>query len=99
MAAPVVDSVSPPVSPGISLTPGGAPVDVTIVAHDPDSGTGTGTIAITDSGGNVTNVVVNITELDPLTFGACAIAGLTGVTCVRQTAAGISPAVYRFTAA
>lgn len=91
MAAPVIDSITPA---NVTLAPGQF-ADVTITAHDPDSGTGTGDIPIIDAAGNKTDAHIAITILDPLTFGDATVTGLTGVTVTRITPAGQSPATYR----
>jgi 6-phosphogluconolactonase (cycloisomerase 2 family) len=67
MASPVIDSVSPP-GP-LNLTPGQSVV-FTIAAHDPDTKTGASTFTVTDAEGNATQVTVNLTVNDPLTYSA-----------------------------
>jgi hypothetical protein len=64
MAAPIIDSVTPA---QVALNPGQFQ-DVTIVAHDPDSGTGSGTVDVNDSQGNTTPVGIVLTVNDPLSF-------------------------------
>jgi hypothetical protein len=59
MASPVIDSVSPP-----------GPLNLTIAAHDPDTKTGASTFTVTDAEGNATQVTVNLTVNDPLTYSA-----------------------------
>jgi hypothetical protein len=64
MAAPIVDSIVPA---SITLSPGEF-ADVVITAHDPDSGSGVGSIDITDQQGNTTVVGVALTLEDALVF-------------------------------
>ena len=64
MAAPVIESVTPA---SVTLAPGESQ-DVVIVASDPDSATGSGTVDVNDSTGNTTVVVVALTVEDILSF-------------------------------
>ncbi len=92
MAAPLVTAT--PAS--VSLNPGGF-IDVVVSAVDPDSATGTATVSVSDSQGNVTPVVVNIVIDDPLTFDPIAvIAGVSVV--VTQIDVTATSATYRIQA-
>lgn len=93
MAAPVIDSVTPP---SASLAPG-AFVDVVVTAHDPDSAAGSVTFPVTDSTGLVTNAHLDLTINDTLTFGPADAGGL-NVT-VQKIASTPTSATYRVTAA
>lgn len=94
MAAPILDSITPA---SVTLAPGQF-ADVTISAHDPDSGTGTADIPITDSAGTAVVAHVDIRIADPITFGTAVVNGV-AVTVQRITPANVSPATYRITAA
>ena len=68
MAAPIIDSVSPGTS--IVFSPGQT-INVTINAHDPDSGAPVSQVFnVADSTGNVTPVTVTLQVQDALTFSA-----------------------------
>lgn len=93
MASPIVDSITPA---SVTLAPGQF-ADVTITAHDPDSGSGTADIPITDGASNAVTAHVSITIADPILFGAATVNGV-AVTATRITPAGVSPATYRIQA-
>lgn len=93
MAAPVVDSITPA---SLTLAPGQF-ADVTIVAHDPDSGTGSVDFPVTDAGGVTTSAHIDLRLNDPITFGTAVVSGV-AVTVQRITPAGQSPATYRIQA-
>ncbi len=94
MAAPVIDSVTPA---NVVLHPGEF-ADVVVVAHDPDSASGSVQFPVTDSAGNQTLATVDLRLDDPLTFGEAIVdPGLNAT--VQQIAAEPGQAVYRVTAA
>jgi hypothetical protein len=72
MAAPVIDSVTPP-GP-LTLAPGQT-VTFNVAAHDPDTRNGTATFSVSDSQGNVTPVQVAVSVSDPLIFTASTTVG------------------------
>jgi hypothetical protein len=94
MAAPVIDSVTPP---SANLVPGQF-VDVTIAAHDPDSASGSVVFPVTDSQGNRTEAAIALTLLDQLSWEVAENPNGLAVTVQRLTALSVTPAVYRVTA-
>jgi hypothetical protein len=94
MTAPVILSVTPA---SASLSPGEF-VDVTIDAFDPDSANGSVVFPVTDSQGNRTDALIDLTLLDPLSWEVAENPNALAVTVARLTALGVTPAVYRVTA-
>ena len=93
MAAPIIDSVNPSVW---QLLPG-EQVDVTVIAHDPDSANGLVTFPVVDGTGNITSATIDLRIEDQLTFGPAEVpAGLS--VSVQQISATGTSAVYRITA-
>lgn len=99
MTAPVIDSVDPT---SAALSPG-QQVDVTVVAHDPDSASGSVQFPVTDSQGNTTQASISLTLDDPITFDAALNPDGLAV-AIQQISTGVDPvtghpqAVYRITA-
>jgi NAD(P)H-flavin reductase len=100
MASPVIDSTSPE---SAALSPGQF-VDVTVVAHDPDSASGSVQFPISDSAGNQALAAISLVVDDPLTFGVAEnpdglAVTVTGPTIGVDPATGHPSGTYRITAA
>lgn len=99
MAAPVIDSTTPS---SAALSPGEF-VDVTVVAHDPDSASGNVEFPVSDTQGNTVQASISLVLDDPLTFGTALNPDGLSVT-VQKISDGTDPvtghpqAVYRITA-
>jgi hypothetical protein len=94
MAAPVIDSVTPP---NATLSPGQF-IDVVVAAHDPDSASGSVKFPVADTQGNTTEASILLVLNDPLTFSPALNPNGLNVTIQRITAAAVNPATYRVTA-
>ena len=96
MSAPIIDNA--PLDDVVLSAVPGTFADVEVVAHDPDSASGTGTITVSDASGNETPVEVNLRVDDALTFGEAVLPPeLVGLVSVVQIAVQPNRATYRFT--